>query len=127
MPESFAAEKAPQNVGEVQADVVKPISWYHPHVFNSYPKALPRVTFQDPIVGAGIFYTSGMESFTSTMETNALMGKNVARLIVDDIISLSNDGNSAQNIVAPETADGKEEHVLASDKSPSLLGGLGDL
>ncbi|KAK3306008.1 uncharacterized protein B0T15DRAFT_485483 [Chaetomium strumarium] len=62
-----------------------PISWYHPHVFHSYPKAYPRVTFQDPIVGEGVYYTSGMESFISTMETNALMGKNVARLIVDDI------------------------------------------
>lgn len=27
-----------------------------------------------------------MESFISTMETNALMGKNVARLIVDRIL-----------------------------------------
>jgi len=65
-----------------------PISWYYPHVFNSYPKALPRVTFQDPIIGPGLYYTSGMESFISTMETNALMGKNVARLIVDDILGL---------------------------------------
>ncbi|KAK1831015.1 Prenylcysteine lyase-domain-containing protein [Podospora conica] len=63
---------------------ISPISWYYPHVFYSYPKALPRVTFQDPIVGPGLYYTSGMESFISTMETNALMGKNVARLIVDD-------------------------------------------
>ncbi|AEO59708.1 hypothetical protein MYCTH_2308190 [Thermothelomyces thermophilus ATCC 42464] len=62
-----------------------PISWYLPHVFNSYPRALPRVTFQDPVVGAGVYYTSGMESFISTMETNALMGKNVARLVVDDM------------------------------------------
>jgi prenylcysteine oxidase/farnesylcysteine lyase len=28
-----------------------------------------------------------MEGFISTMETNALMGKNVARLIVDDMQS----------------------------------------
>ena len=27
-----------------------------------------------------------MESFISTMETNALMGMNVARLIVDDLV-----------------------------------------
>ncbi|KAK3689385.1 Prenylcysteine lyase-domain-containing protein [Podospora appendiculata] len=73
------------NAGELDSDIV-PISWYYPHVFNSYPKALPRVTFQDPIVGPGVYYTSGMESFISTMETNALMGKNVARLIVDDIL-----------------------------------------
>lgn len=70
-------------------EAVEPISWYYPHVFDSYPKALPRVTFQDPIVGNGVYYTSGMESFISTMETNALMGKNVARLIVDDALGLS--------------------------------------
>lgn len=73
--------------------VVPPISWYYPHVFYSYPKALPRVTFQDPIIGPGLYYTSGMESFISTMETNALMGKNVARLIVDDILGLSTGGD----------------------------------
>ena len=62
-----------------------PITWYTPHVFNSYPKTAPRTTFQDPIVGSGVYYTSGMELFISTMETNALMGKNVAKLIVDDM------------------------------------------
>ena len=66
-----------------------PISWYYPHVFYSYPKALPRVTFQDPVIGDGVYYTSGMESFISTMETNALMGKNVARLIMDDAMGIS--------------------------------------
>ncbi|KAK0750213.1 Prenylcysteine lyase-domain-containing protein [Schizothecium vesticola] len=71
---------------------LSPISWYYPHVFYSYPKALPRVTFQDPIVGPGLYYTSGMESFISTMETNALMGKNVARLIVDDILGVESGG-----------------------------------
>jgi prenylcysteine oxidase/farnesylcysteine lyase len=64
-----------------------PISWYTPHVFNSYPKTFPRVTFQDPIVGTGVYYTSGIESFVSSMETSALMGKNVARLIVDDMMA----------------------------------------
>lgn len=54
--------------------------------------ALPRVTFQDPIVGPGLYYTSGMESFISTMETNALMGKNVAKLIVDDIVGVESGG-----------------------------------
>lgn len=65
------------------------ISWYYPYGFHAYPKAYPRVTFQDPIVGNGLYYTSGMESFISTMETNALSGKNVARLIVDDIQGLT--------------------------------------
>ncbi|KAK4155652.1 hypothetical protein C8A00DRAFT_41749 [Chaetomidium leptoderma] len=69
-----------------------PISWYKPHVFQSYPKSTPRVTFQDPIVGSGVYYTSGIEGFISTMETSALMGKNVARLIVDDMVSANAGG-----------------------------------
>ena len=74
-------------------------------MFYSYPQALPRVTFQDPIIGPGLYYTSGMESFISTMETNALMGKNVARLIVDDMLGLETGG--VQN----------EEEVVAEDQS----------
>ncbi|KAM0426918.1 hypothetical protein ACHAPT_007816 [Fusarium lateritium] len=65
------------------------ISWYYPHVFYSYPLELPRVTFEDPIVGDGVYYTSGIESFISTMETSALMGKNVARLVADDFAGIS--------------------------------------
>ena len=68
------------------------VSWSHEKVWHSYPYELPRLTFErirlegrnlDP---RGIWYTSGIESFISTMETSALMGKNVARLIVDDMI-----------------------------------------
>lgn len=67
---------------------VEPISWYHAHWFHSYPIELPRVTFQDPVVGSGVYYTSGIESFISTMETSALMGMNVARLIADDFAGI---------------------------------------
>jgi len=69
-------------------DVAEPISWYYPHVFNSYPKAYPRVAFQDPILRDRLYYTSGIESFISTMEASALMGMNVARLIVDGFVGL---------------------------------------
>ena len=81
----------------VQTDalLVEPISWYHPHVFYSYPKAYPRVTFQDPILRDGLYYTSGVESFISTMETSSLMGMNVARLMVDDFLSLDTGGEVA--------------------------------
>ncbi|KAL6356642.1 hypothetical protein LRP88_10247 [Fusarium phalaenopsidis] len=71
------------------ADTFEPISWYYPHVFYSYPQELPRVTFEDPIVGDGVYYTSGIESFISTMETSALMGKNVARLVADDFAGIT--------------------------------------
>ena len=74
--------------GEDAAEAADPISWYHPAVFNPYPIKHPRVTFQDPVLGAdGLYYTAGMDSFISTMETNALMGMNVARLIVDDYLA----------------------------------------
>jgi len=42
------------------------------------------VTFEDLELATGFYYTSGIESFISTMETSALMGMNVAQLIVDD-------------------------------------------
>ncbi|KAK5662538.1 hypothetical protein OQA88_8450 [Cercophora sp. LCS_1] len=92
----FGVEVPDDFVGKPKGSTsdISPISWYYPHVFWSYPKAWPRVTFQDPIVGPGVYYTSGMESFISTMETNALMGKNVARLIIDDILGVSTGSDS---------------------------------
>ena len=71
------------------------VSWAYEKIWHSYPYELPRLTFErirlkgeafDP---RGVWYTSGIESFISTMETSALMGKNVARLIVDDIVAHS--------------------------------------
>jgi prenylcysteine oxidase/farnesylcysteine lyase len=68
------------------------ITWSHEKVWQSYPYELPRLSFErirlegkrmDP---RGIWYTSGIESFISTMETSALMGKNVARLIANDFM-----------------------------------------
>jgi len=67
------------------------ITWYHEKVWNSYPYETPRSSFEEikldstTASGTGVWYTSGMESFISTMETSALMGMNVARLIVDEI------------------------------------------
>ena len=46
------------------------------------------MTFEDPELARGLYYTSGMESFISTMETSALMGMNVARLVVDDWLNV---------------------------------------
>jgi prenylcysteine oxidase/farnesylcysteine lyase len=67
------------------------ITWYYPHVWHSYPYEYPRVTFEDPELARGFYYTSGMESFISTMETSALMGMNVAQLIMDDYQQLQED------------------------------------
>jgi prenylcysteine oxidase / farnesylcysteine lyase len=59
------------------------VTWIHRHVWNAYPYLYPRVTFEDPVLDHGLWYTSGIESFISTMETSSLMGMNVARLMLD--------------------------------------------
>lgn len=61
----------------------KDISWIYRKVWHSYPYEYPRDSFEDISLSEGLWYTSGIERFISTMETSALMGKNVARLIVD--------------------------------------------
>lgn len=91
-----------------------PVSWYHPTVFHPYPQKLPRVTFQDPVLGDGLYYTSGIESFISTMETSALMGMNVARLIVDDYLGISHDGEGegeGENKENAKVVDSEQENV----------------
>ncbi|KAL4796889.1 hypothetical protein BDV19DRAFT_66800 [Aspergillus venezuelensis] len=59
------------------------ISWSHSKIWHPYPFLYPRVTFEDPILAPGVWYTGGIESFISTMETSALMGKNIAALIAE--------------------------------------------
>lgn len=78
------------------------ITWYYPHVFHSYPYEYPRVTFEDPILAKNLYYTSGIESFISTMETSSLMGMNVAQLIVDDITYLEEGGTNEKTMTTKE-------------------------
>jgi prenylcysteine oxidase/farnesylcysteine lyase len=59
------------------------ITWLYRKVWHSYPYEYPRDSFEDVKLSDGLWYTSGIERFISTMETSALMGKNVARLVVD--------------------------------------------
>lgn len=63
----------------------KLITWLFEKVWHSYPYLPPRVTFEDIQLDkeGKVWYTSGIESFISTMETSSLMGMNVARLVVD--------------------------------------------
>jgi prenylcysteine oxidase / farnesylcysteine lyase len=62
------------------------ISWSYQKKWHSYPYEYPRLTFAEiSLDDKGLWYTSGIESFISTMETSALMGKNVAKLIVDGL------------------------------------------
>ena len=71
----------PDYYGDGMSD--KDITWMYRKVWHSYPYEYPRVTFENIQLDDNLWYTSGMDSFISTMETNALMGKNVARLIVE--------------------------------------------
>lgn len=64
------------------------ISWYYPHIWKSYPYEYPRVTFEELELARGFYYTGGIESFISTMETSALMGMNIAQLAVDDYLQV---------------------------------------
>lgn len=64
------------------------ITWSHRKVWDAYPYLTPRTSFDGPEMRfpneeGGLYYTSGMESFISTMETSALMGKNVGKLLAD--------------------------------------------
>ncbi|GLB08995.1 hypothetical protein AtubIFM57258_004905 [Aspergillus tubingensis] len=57
------------------------ISWFHEKIWRPYPFEYPRVTFEEPLLAPHVWYTGGIESFISTMETSALMGRNVAALM----------------------------------------------
>ncbi|EON97353.1 putative prenylcysteine oxidase protein [Phaeoacremonium minimum UCRPA7] len=117
VPDSFIT---PQESGdEGDTVILQPISWYYPHVFFSYPQELPRVTFQDPILREGLYYTSGMESFISTMETSALMGMNVARLIVDNCLGL-NTGNAVDKEQARPSPQKGKQSILAGVQEDEL-------
>ena len=68
------------------------VSWSHEKLWHSYPREIPRTEFEHIRLdgeelggGHGVWYTSGIESFISTMETSALMGRNVAGLIIKEL------------------------------------------
>ncbi|KAF2278518.1 Prenylcysteine oxidase [Westerdykella ornata] len=77
----------PDDQGKTQKSIKTsprgPITWIHQKLWHSYPYEYPRVTFEEMELDEGLWYTSGIESFISTMETSALMGKNVAALILE--------------------------------------------
>ena len=88
------------------------ISWYHPHVWKSYPYEYPRVTFEELELARGFYYTGGIESFISTMETSALMGMNVAQLIVDDYLqTFENEVEGVNSFLEKASFDEKKDYV----------------
>ncbi|KAI9809644.1 MAG: hypothetical protein M1825_000076 [Sarcosagium campestre] len=62
------------------------VSWSYHKQWHSYPYLYPRVTFEHLELAPALWYTSGIESFISTMETSSLMGMNIARLLVSNLL-----------------------------------------
>lgn len=123
VPETFTSPAASPDVeGEAK---VEPISWFYPHVFDSYPILYPRVNFQDPVLGNGLYYTPGIESFISTMETSALMGKNVARLIANDLAAEAEAQREAEAAKAKEQEEEKKKNEPVVPLAQQVLGGDG--
>ena len=92
----------------------KDVSWIYRKLWQSYPYEYPRVTFEELRLDTDLWYTSGIESFISTMETSALMGMNVARLIVDEWATGNMDPYFEESLdidVVPIPDGGKEERV----------------
>ncbi|KAI8944240.1 prenylcysteine oxidase [Xylaria longipes] len=125
IPESFTRDGDKEKDDTTDDSIVNPISWFHATVFHPYPQKYPRVTFQDPILGNGLYYTSGIESFISTMETSALMGMNVARLIIDDYAGIprtEEEDSGAMHAMPKYEED--EQNVLAQQQD-STAGSYG--
>lgn len=83
----FLARILGQQVTDEEADkgdINGTVSWIYHKIWRSYPREYPRVTFEEIKLDDGLWYTSGIESLISTMETSALSGKNAARLIRDE-------------------------------------------
>jgi prenylcysteine oxidase/farnesylcysteine lyase len=68
---------------DIHSKTTDDISWLYQKSWFAYPYLFPRITFEDPQLDADLWYTSGVESFISTMETSSLMGMNIAKLIVN--------------------------------------------
>ena len=84
------------------------VTWIHRKLWQSYPYEFPRTKFEKLRLNEGVWYTAGMEGFISTMETSALSGMNVARLIVDELARRRNDdGGDLKAIVGEEEYSGE--------------------
>ncbi|KAH7043779.1 Prenylcysteine lyase-domain-containing protein [Macrophomina phaseolina] len=83
------------------------VTWIYRKVWESYPFEYPRVTFEEVRLDQELWYTSAVEGFISTMETSALAGKNVARLIVDGWVG----GKEGRKVGASEGVVEEEDGV----------------
>lgn len=105
---SSATESLPVYESGFMRDLPKEdVTWIHRKLWQSYPYEFPRTKFEKLRLNDGVWYTAGMEGFISTMETSALSGMNVARLIVDELARRRNDGGDLKAIVGEEEYSGE--------------------
>lgn len=97
------------------------VSWIYRKVWQSYPYEFPRTTFEKLKLDERLWYTAGMEGFISTMETSALSGMNVARLIVDELIA-ERDGDGDVSSTTPNRAMGGSGAFLHGEQKPLKAG-----
>ncbi|KAI4668443.1 uncharacterized protein J4E78_002270 [Alternaria triticimaculans] len=110
---TFLSRVLGQHVSNEEAehgDVNGTVSWIHHKLWYSYPREYPRITFEEIKLDDGLWYTSGIESFISTMETSALSGKNVARLIRDEWVAQGVDDSYAN-----ARKDGTDEELYQQE------------
>ena len=85
---------SPKDIFDDPISEVPHVTWLYEKHWHSYPYELPRTNFEKFSLCTSdlcdkyglsewLYYLNGMESFISTMETSALSGMNVARLVVD--------------------------------------------
>ncbi|KAK6363149.1 hypothetical protein TWF730_000596 [Orbilia blumenaviensis] len=85
-PEPWSDEQIYEMMG-LPKDTKNALSWSHRKLWQAYPVEEPRSSFQEAQLDFGMWYTAGMESFISCMETMSLSGKNVAANIVEGWVS----------------------------------------
>lgn len=88
------------------------VSWILHKAWHSYPKEYPRVTFDHIKLDDGLWYTSAIESFISTMETSALSGKNVARLMRDQWLQKGHGESRLEDAIQEQEPQGSYQVEL---------------
>ena len=64
--------------------------------WDSYPKLPPVSDYPSLKADGGLWYVNSMESFISTMETEALSGRNIADLLVQETFGVGICNNSTR-------------------------------
>lgn len=106
-------------LGDLAADAKiakEDISWIYRKLWQSYPYMYPRVEFEHIKLGDHVFYTSGIESFISTMETSSLMGMNVAKVMVEDWVEAHEEVKEGGDTGTEDVDDADFSHLLEDDQ-----------